>query len=521
MHSLLQKMGREIIYQQSVHEPGKRQFLVDAEEIRDVLAYNSGTRTVLGISFNVSKINNELSISKKAFQGMPNLQFLEIYKDWRDARVRLHLPHGLNYLSHKLRLLRWDSFPMKSLPSKFCPEFLVELRMTSSKLEKLWDGMLPLRNLKLMDLSYSRKLKEIPHLLNAKNLRKFSVVGCKSLSAFPHVPDSIEDMKLSFTGIEEVPPWIENLSRLHSLHMTLCAKLTKISMNISKLENLEVVDFSGSVYGIPFSAKIHWVSGVKKCLTLRANNIEEMLPKCLPKKAYTSPVTLDLSCNEDLETIPDCIKYLSQLHKLDIGECRKLISLPQLPDSLSELNAQECESLERISGSFHNPERCLNFANCMKLNKEAREVIYTSASKYAILPGEDRPAIFTDQASGNCVKVHMIRNKAYITLVARSAVYDDDYGGIVRVACCIRRKHDGKVVRDESKELHIPVLVKDHLFTLGGLPILNEGNDPEVEATFSELLFEFKANMKVEIIGCQFTVLGGKRDDAAEAIKNI
>lgn len=379
-----------------------------------------------------------------------------------------------------------------------------------------------------MDLSHSRKLKEIPHLSNATNLKKFSVCECQSLNAFPHVPDSIEELELSFTGIEEVPPWIGNLSRLHNFWMMRCPKLTNISMNISKLENLEVVDFSDGVRGgIPFSATIYWVSGVKKCLTLRANNIEEMLPKCLPKKADTSLVTLDLSCNEDIKTIPDCIKHLSQLHKLDIGERRKIVSLPQLPDSLSELNAQECESLERIYGSFNNPEICLNFANCLKLNQEARELIYKSASKYAILPGEECPAIFTNEASENYVKVHMIRRppltrflrynyKAYITLVARSAVYDDDSGGILRVAFCIRRKHDGNVVGSKLHESHIPVLVKDHLFILGGSSILNEGNDPEVETTFSEILFEFKANIKMEIIGCQSTVLEDKQDDAAE-----
>lgn len=371
-----------------------------------------------------------------------------------------------------------------------------------------------------MDVSYSRKLKEIPNLSNATNLKKFSADGCESLSAFPHVPNCIEELELSYTGIIEVPPWIKNLCGLQRVCMTQCSKLTNISMNVSKLENLEEVDFSGSVDGILFTAIVSWLSGVKKRLTIKANNIEEMLPKCLPRKAYTSPVLLDLSGNEDIKTIPDCIKHFSQLHKLDVGKCRKLTSLPQLPESLSELNAQECESLERIHGSFHNPDICLNFANCLKLNREARELICASPSRYTILPGEEQPGMFKDQTSGDLLKVvHMIqrpfprflRYKACIRLLARSAVYDDDSGGIARVACCIRRICDGSVVRDESRESHIPVLVKDHLFTFGGSLILNEGNEPEVDATFSELMFEFKANIKMEIKGCQFTVLGGKR----------
>ena len=37
MHSLLQKLGREIVCKQSTHEPGQRQFLHDDREICEVL----------------------------------------------------------------------------------------------------------------------------------------------------------------------------------------------------------------------------------------------------------------------------------------------------------------------------------------------------------------------------------------------------------------------------------------------------------------------------------------------------
>lgn len=41
MHSLLQHLGREVVCAQSIDEPGKRQFLVDASEIYDVLVDNT------------------------------------------------------------------------------------------------------------------------------------------------------------------------------------------------------------------------------------------------------------------------------------------------------------------------------------------------------------------------------------------------------------------------------------------------------------------------------------------------
>ncbi|KAF3536916.1 hypothetical protein F2Q69_00019021 [Brassica cretica] len=51
MHRLLKQMGREIVKKQSLEEPGKRQFLWDANEIFDVLEGNTGTTgNLLGIS---------------------------------------------------------------------------------------------------------------------------------------------------------------------------------------------------------------------------------------------------------------------------------------------------------------------------------------------------------------------------------------------------------------------------------------------------------------------------------------
>lgn len=89
----------------------------------------------------MSKINDEVNISEKAFDRMPNLQFLRLYKNFQDESLKLCLPHGLDCLPHKLRLLHWDSYPVKCMPSKFRPEFLVELSMRDSKLENLWEGI--------------------------------------------------------------------------------------------------------------------------------------------------------------------------------------------------------------------------------------------------------------------------------------------------------------------------------------------------------------------------------------------
>lgn len=81
-------------------------------------------------------------IDKSLFKGMPNLQFLIVHDGrwWLKSESRLYLPEGLAYLPRKLRLLKWNKFPLKCLPSDYKGQYLVELTMEDSKLEKLWEG---------------------------------------------------------------------------------------------------------------------------------------------------------------------------------------------------------------------------------------------------------------------------------------------------------------------------------------------------------------------------------------------
>uniref|UniRef100_A0A1J3JX92 ADP-ribosyl cyclase/cyclic ADP-ribose hydrolase n=2 Tax=Noccaea caerulescens TaxID=107243 RepID=A0A1J3JX92_NOCCA len=141
MHSLVEEMGKEIVRAQS-DEPGEREFLTDSKDICDVLGDNTGTKKIIGISLDIDEIDR-LQIHKKAFKGMRNLRFLNIYsKKWdKKKEVRWHLHEGFNYLPPKLRLLMWDQYPVRRMPSSFCPQNLFKLQMSGSKLEKLWEGI--------------------------------------------------------------------------------------------------------------------------------------------------------------------------------------------------------------------------------------------------------------------------------------------------------------------------------------------------------------------------------------------
>jgi len=98
-----------------------------------------GTGKVEGIFLDVSKIR-EIELSSTAFARMYNIRLLKIYNSEAGVKCRLHLPHGLESLSEELRYLHWDGYPLTSLPRYFHPQNLVEINLSSSKVNQLWSG---------------------------------------------------------------------------------------------------------------------------------------------------------------------------------------------------------------------------------------------------------------------------------------------------------------------------------------------------------------------------------------------
>ncbi|VYS62970.1 unnamed protein product [Arabidopsis thaliana] len=361
MHNLLEKLGREIDLAKSKGNPGKRQFLTNFEDIREVLTEKTGTVTLLGIRLPPKKFltTRPSLIDEESFKGMRNLQFLDYYGD---------LPQSLVYLPLKLRLLKWYNCPLKSLPSTFKAEYLVKLIMKYSKLEKLWEGTLPLGSLKKMNLLCSNNLKEIPDLSNARNLEELDLTGCESLVTLPSsIQNAIKLRKLycwggllidlkslegmrnlehlrvdwssreSTQGIVYFPRklkrlWWENcpLKRLPSNFKA--EYLVELTMVHSDLEKLwDGTQSLGSLKDMNLS----WSKNLKEIPDLSlAINLEE----------------LDLEGCESLVTLPSSIQNATKLIYLDMSDCKKLESFPTdlNLESLAYLNLTGCPNLRNF-----------------------------------------------------------------------------------------------------------------------------------------------------------------------------
>ncbi|KAL6313312.1 hypothetical protein AAG906_019422 [Vitis piasezkii] len=172
-----------------------------------------------------------------------------------------------------------------------------------------------LQKLKVLNLSSSQQLTNMPRFSNMSNLEKLNIQFCGSLdnvdSSIETFPEITKDMKclkaldLSGTCIKELPSSIEYLNHLTSLRMVECKSLRSLPSNIYRLKSLNL--FSKTLF------KLGDVSEI----------MEDM--GCLKE--------LDLSCS-NLEAFPEIMEYMECLEKLDLsGTCIK-----ELPSSIEYLN---------------------------------------------------------------------------------------------------------------------------------------------------------------------------------------
>ena len=95
-------------------------------------------------------------LSAEAFTKMKILRFLKIgYVHPQEDLIGgpIQLPQGLSYLSNELRIIDWHGYPLKSMPTSFQPNKLVELRMHNSDIKQLWKGIMV--RFSLMHLCFS------------------------------------------------------------------------------------------------------------------------------------------------------------------------------------------------------------------------------------------------------------------------------------------------------------------------------------------------------------------------------
>ncbi|CAG7861167.1 unnamed protein product [Brassica rapa] len=485
MHRLLQQVGKRAI--RRLKKPWNRQILVDANDIcYSLLRWCKVTSKVVGISFNTSAIN-EVFISKGAFKRMPNLRFLKVIKSKYDGCDRMDISEEIE-LPQRLRFLHWKAYPSKCLPATFHTECLVELDLRDSQLEKLWEGIQPLTNLKRMDLCNSYHLKELPDLSNAPNLEKLKLGGCQSLI--------------------ELPPSTSNLGKLNYLCMISCTKLEVVPSNCTFASpnpiDIQISRTNMTTFGMSDPA-------AKEVPPVTTLSISREFSLCLSENPNLKTLTqlpatittLDLSFS-GIETIC-CLRGFDMLREITLFDCTELKSLPELPCFLKYLCADDCESLETVSCPLVTPFANLSFTNCFKLGQQARNEIANQRFHllqlgWSWLPGTQVPAGFEHRAIGNTLSFPISALSIFkVCLVCSSNNLADIYDKYYLSCRWIRKGYSNSFQAIEICGFFISSYQHKHLLVFPSYLLLKYGCFEES----GELTFEFSSDINdFDVIEC-------------------
>ncbi|KAI9119849.1 hypothetical protein K1719_009238 [Acacia pycnantha] len=407
MHDLIQEMGWEIVREESINEPGRRSRLWDCEEIYDVLANNKGTNKLEGIMLDVTQIK-DIQLNAKTIKRMTNLRFLKFYSDLNHCSSHVYLPKVLEFFPNKIKYLEWYGYPLESLPPTFCPENLVELHLPNSHVQKLWDGVQDLVNLKEINLSGCKQLKELPNFSKALNLKGVCLVDCESLH-YVHSSilslHSLVELDLSRCMRLKSLKTEFHLKSLQYIRVEECISLKEFSVSSEKIKelnlcdtgienlhssvgrssNLEVLD----LYGLRLKKIPKQLSCLRTLTMLRLPNFE-VLDNSMLYMLFGGMLSLTVVYLTDcahITELPNNTEHLLRLECLFLSNCRRLRSLPKLPPSIATLDAYNCMSLEIVSTfrPLNKNEKYFSFMNCVKLNEQSLHSIIEDA--YSVING--------------------------------------------------------------------------------------------------------------------------------------
>ncbi|CAH8383574.1 unnamed protein product [Eruca vesicaria subsp. sativa] len=315
-----------------------------------------GTKRVLGISLNIDEIHHELHIHENAFKKMRNLRFLTIFTNKYMLDKKVHLPDSFDHLPPKLKLLCWEGYPMKILPSNFCLERLVKLKMKNSKLKKLWEGSWNLTCLKEVNLWGSENLIEIPDLSRATNLEKLYL---NYRLSWGKNPSSMQNFN-NLTKVETHPTPINHETTKGLPVAEFCMDNVKFE---KLLEGIQPLMCMGTM--LPASLKVLFLSDIPNMVELpfsiqNLSNLTDMkIIRCM-----------------DLEILPTGINLVS-LERLNLNGCSRLKTFPDISRNISSLYLEET-AIEEVPPWTENFSKLkyLLMQGCSKL-----EYVYLNVSK--------------------------------------------------------------------------------------------------------------------------------------------
>ncbi|PRQ22432.1 putative toll-like receptor, P-loop containing nucleoside triphosphate hydrolase [Rosa chinensis] len=370
MHDLLQKMGREIVRRESTNEPGRRSRLWVPEDVKHVLTKNTGTEAIEGIVLNSSEPGVKVDVNAKSFSMMNKLRYLIIKNG--------NLSNGLECLPNSLQILEWTGYPLKSLPSHFNPEKLLELNMCHSCIKHFLLGIKPLYRLKTIKLSNSLNLVNTPNFQGMPYLELLFLDGCTRLCEVDPGIEVLEKLTLlnlkDCKNLVHFASSVRGLKSLKVLNLSGCSKLKKLPNDMGHLESLEELHVNGSgIRELPSS-----VGMLERLPLLKMKDCKDLV--CLPTSigGLKSLKVINISGCSKLDKLPEELGHLECLVEVDASgtSIRELPCSMGMLERLVSLSLRDCKHLVCLPSSAGGLKslKDLNLSGCSKLDKLPNEL---------------------------------------------------------------------------------------------------------------------------------------------------
>ncbi|KAH9725673.1 ADP-ribosyl cyclase/cyclic ADP-ribose hydrolase [Citrus sinensis] len=341
-------------------------------------------------------------------------------------------------------------------------EHLSELHLEGTAIRGLPLSIELLSGLVLLNLKNCRSLEILPVTVsNLKCLRSLKLSGCSKLKKFPEIVRSMKDLSELFldgTSIKEVPSSIELLTKLELLNLSDCKNLVRLPSSIIALKSLKTLNLSGcfklenvpetlgqiesleelDISGTAVPHSTSWYSYIpinlmRKSVALKlpslsglcslrklnltdCNLMEGALPSdignlCSLKELYLS--------KNSFVSLPTSITHLSKLLNIELEDCKRLQSLPQLPPNIRQVRVNGCASLVtlldalKLCKSDSTMIACLdslkllgNKSLAFSMLREYLEAVSNTRQHLSVVvPGSEIPEWFMYQNEGSSITV--------------------------------------------------------------------------------------------------------------------
>nr|XP_043635322.1 disease resistance protein Roq1-like [Erigeron canadensis] len=380
MHDLVQEMGHYIVRGEHPNNPEKHSRVWKEEEIDNM---HLGDTTKENQEIEAINYDGHLSCFGKIISNMKKLRWLsynddaEAYgNDDSDDDAEDYVIEVPTFLSNELRYIYWGKYGASPFPDSFQPSKLVILKMSESLQKELWNGYKHLPHLKVLELGYLNNLLSTPDFGGLPCLQKLKLEECFKLEEIhPSLGNhrSLENVIILSCYKLRTFPTIVRMEKLITLEISYCKhmiELPEIQGNMDRLVKLNLrrspIELLYSSIGERYNQVepvFYRLTHIVQKLSFRSLRNLNLGGWGLKDREIPSGIgdlsnleELNLSGNDFLR-LYFSLSRLTQLRRLCLNWCKKLVEFPRLPSSVAFLEADYCNSLTSIENSLRSCKR--------------------------------------------------------------------------------------------------------------------------------------------------------------------